>query len=105
MNKDNENYKSIGFVAAEFLDNDYTCLQSVFLALKSIFDELDKIDENIFSGFGGGFACTGNTCGTIVVQLQRFLYILLTRRIIKIEKNCIHNCKSFMKISKKNLAV
>lgn len=66
MNRKDINKELIGDLAGEFLDNHYTCSQAVFLALKSKFKELDKIDENIFAGFGGGFACTGNTCGSIV---------------------------------------
>lgn len=52
--------------SGDYLDEGYTCAQSVFKALKQEFDELNGIDDRVFGGFGGGFACRGTVCGTIV---------------------------------------
>ena len=96
-----ENLK-VGQKAAEFLDNNYTCSQLVFLAIKDEFQELETVSEKMFAGFGGGRACTGNTCGTVIAATAIIYFFEIADND---NKNCIGCYKHFMKTLRLNMEV
>jgi len=58
--------KSIGDKAVELFASGYNCSESVLLALTREFNKpTDPIIPSIATGFGGGIARTGSTCGAL----------------------------------------
>src|SRR5665811_1452730 len=72
--------------AGKYLDANYTCSQSVFKALQDVSSGLKDLDEAMFAGFGGGFACKGKVCGTLVAATA-----VLSQ--LKMDRNDPHNRK------------
>jgi len=58
--------KNVGDKAVELFASGYNCSESVLLALTREFNKpTDRTISSIATGFGGGIARTGSTCGTL----------------------------------------
>lgn len=83
--------------AGFYLDNNYTCSQSVFKVFKDNYKELECFDEAMFAGFGGGFACKGKVCGTIVAATALISHFKLNRDEPKNRKELYEILRNFYK--------
>jgi len=58
--------RNIGDKAVELFASGYNCSESVLIALtKELSKPINRIIPSIATGFGGGIARTGSTCGTL----------------------------------------
>lgn len=65
--------------AVEYFDEGYNCSQAVFKAFKDNMEELKDIDDNLFAGFGAGFAGKGSLCGTLTAATAIISFYKMNR--------------------------
>jgi C_GCAxxG_C_C family probable redox protein len=80
-------FGNVGDKAVELFDSGFNCAESVLLALSRDFNEpAEHIIPCIATGFGGGIARTGSTCGALSGAIMTIGLIIGPRKAEELEK-------------------